>query len=58
MRDKIIQALLIALLLWAGSQLVRVETLFIRIQGMDETQEDLRDSVQALIGLHLRPAED
>lgn len=47
MKDKIHIGIITALLLWAGTQLVQVNSL-------TRTVDENRDSIQSLIGLHLK----
>ncbi len=54
MNEKIIQAVLIALILWAGSQIVRVEVLSNRMDGMGDEQKQHQRALEGLLDLHLQ----
>ena len=56
-RDKIIQAVLVALLLWVGAQMLHIDILSERLSGMGEEQKQHQRALEGLLDLHLRPAD-
>lgn len=53
--DKIYIPIILALVTWAGSQLIEVERLEEKVKHLEQETHENRDSVQGLIELHLKP---
>lgn len=52
--DKIYIPIILALLTWAGAQLIEVERLEEKVKHLKEHSHENRDSIQGLIDLHLQ----
>ncbi len=52
--DKIYIPLLLALLTWAGAQLIEVERLEEKVKHLKEHAHENRETIEGLIDLHLK----
>lgn len=52
--DKIYIPIIMALVMWAGTQLIEVERLEEKVKHLEQVTHDNRRAAQGLIDLHLR----